>query len=653
MLILLFAWPTAAWSQTVAATISVGTAPEAVAVNRVTNKIYVANYLSANVTIIDGTANTTTTVQAGFHPVALAVNEATNKIYVANQGNLLGNGGRGSVTVIDGATSLTTTVVDPNANGPHAVAVNPVTNKIYVTNLWSSNVTLIDGATHSTSTVTDPNANGLTAWAVAVNAVTNKIYVANSQIDRSGNNPGNVTVIDGATNSTTTVTDPNAISPVSVAVNSATNKIYVANMGNYPGTNHGNVTVIDGATNSATTLTDSNALAPVGVAVNQTANKIYVADANDSAVTGNGGVTVIEGATNSLSFVSAGPSSYFVHALALDSVTNTIFVTSEGCFSQDNCRNPGSVTVINGTTHAVSTIIDPSAGNPEGVAVNEVTNKIYVANTGSGNVTAIAGGTAPTSRKLSVVLEGSGSGTVTSNPSGIDCGQSCSASFATGTAVGLTASSASGSQFSGWSTDCAGTGTCNVTLTTSDGFVTATFNTLPPDFSITPASASLTGQRGSQVTDVITIAPQNGSFGSAIQLACTVTGSTPLATCGLSPTSVTPGATSATSTLTLTAPAQTAELIPFRDGHASRPLYAFFLPIPFAVIGIGLATGKTKQQRRRLWLLCTVFLAFVVLQAGCGGGSGNHLPPPLNYTVTVTATSGAIQHRIQVSVTVP
>ena len=54
------------------------------AVNPVTNKIYVANDGSSNVTVIDGATNSTTTVAAG-NPYAVAVNPVTNKIYVANE----------------------------------------------------------------------------------------------------------------------------------------------------------------------------------------------------------------------------------------------------------------------------------------------------------------------------------------------------------------------------------------------------------------------------------------------------------------------------------------------------------------------------------------------------------------------------------------
>ena len=71
-------------AQTVTATLGVGSQPYAVAVNPVTNKIYVANMNSNNVTVIDGASNTTTTVSVGSGPQAVAVNPATNQIYVAN-----------------------------------------------------------------------------------------------------------------------------------------------------------------------------------------------------------------------------------------------------------------------------------------------------------------------------------------------------------------------------------------------------------------------------------------------------------------------------------------------------------------------------------------------------------------------------------------
>jgi len=76
---------------------------------------------------------------------------------------------------------------------------------------------------------------------------------------------------------------------------------------------------------------------------------------------------------------------------------------------------------------------------------------------------------------LTVTKSGSGSGTVTSSPAGINCGSTCSAGYASGTSVALTASAASGSTFGGWGGSCSGTGTCTVSMTAARS-VTATFN---------------------------------------------------------------------------------------------------------------------------------------------------------------------------------
>ncbi|CAN5670665.1 hypothetical protein BH23GEM7_BH23GEM7_12090 [soil metagenome] len=85
---------------------------------------------------------------------------------------------------------------------------------------------------------------------------------------------------------------------------------------------------------------------------------------------------------------------------------------------------------------------------------------------------------------LSVTKRGSGSGTVTSSPAGINCGSTCTASYAYGTSVTLRAVAATGSSFSGWS---GGGGTVNndgsytVSLTEARS-VTATFtNPFHPD----------------------------------------------------------------------------------------------------------------------------------------------------------------------------
>jgi uncharacterized repeat protein (TIGR02543 family) len=69
--------------------------------------------------------------------------------------------------------------------------------------------------------------------------------------------------------------------------------------------------------------------------------------------------------------------------------------------------------------------------------------------------------------RLTVRKAGSGSGTVTSNPTGITCGSDCTENYLSGTPVTLTATArSSDSMFTGWQGDCSGTSrTCQVTLT--------------------------------------------------------------------------------------------------------------------------------------------------------------------------------------------
>jgi RHS repeat-associated protein len=72
---------------------------------------------------------------------------------------------------------------------------------------------------------------------------------------------------------------------------------------------------------------------------------------------------------------------------------------------------------------------------------------------------------APRAYDLTAAKSGTGLGTVTSSPAGIDCGSTCTARFKANARVILTATAAAGSAFQGWAGACAGTGsTCKVTM---------------------------------------------------------------------------------------------------------------------------------------------------------------------------------------------
>jgi YVTN family beta-propeller protein len=387
------------FAQQVIATIPVGSRPYTEAINPVTNKIYIANacgndfgttcaypFSPGTVTVVDGTTLNTQLVNVGYLPYGVAVNPVTNKIYIANQcGDDSACAGNGTVTVIDGATLATTTVtVESN---PYGVAVNSVTNKIYAVNgcgtdlsclTYSGTVSVIDGVSNTvTATVTV----GSSPDFPVVNSLTNKIYVGNS----CGNDPacaqpyspGTLTVIDGATNNPTSVNV--GFYPYAVDVNTVTNKIYVANQCGddaYCGST-ATMTVIDGAS-LATTDVAIGGYYPYAIAVNSATNKIYVPTECYSDVScqgaSNGTVSVIDGATLTYTSVPAGG---YPYAVAVNSGTNKIYVVNQ-CGSDPTCLSVGTVTVIDGATLVFANIGVGSL--PNAVAVNSATNRIYVPN---------------------------------------------------------------------------------------------------------------------------------------------------------------------------------------------------------------------------------------------------------------------------------
>ena len=86
---------------------------------------------------------------------------------------------------------------------------------------------------------------------------------------------------------------------------------------------------------------------------------------------------------------------------------------------------------------------------------------------------------------LSVSLPGNGSGQVTSDPEGIDCGSDCQETYRVATEVVLSASPGTGSDFSGWSgCDIVSQGLCTVTTDVGKS-VTALFSLKRFDLTVT------------------------------------------------------------------------------------------------------------------------------------------------------------------------
>jgi hypothetical protein len=138
---------------------------------------------------------------------------------------------------------------------------------------------------------------------------------------------------------------------------------------------------------------------------------------------------------------------------------------------------PAPFTIVSGSPFSLS-----AAGATQTVTVrftptNLTAQSVNVNFTADGDsISRLVTGTGvPVGPTLTVKMLGAGAGTITSSPTGINCGTACAASYATGTQVTLTATPATGSTFTGWSGGgCTGTGTCVVTMT-ADTTVAAGF----------------------------------------------------------------------------------------------------------------------------------------------------------------------------------
>lgn len=110
------------------------------AVSEATNTVYMTNSTDTpSISIVDGVKNVISgSLPVGSGPCRIAINSITNMVYVSN---CLGN----SVSAIDGTKNTSTAITLPD--NPTGIAVNPTANLIFVEG--GTNLTLINGVTNA------------------------------------------------------------------------------------------------------------------------------------------------------------------------------------------------------------------------------------------------------------------------------------------------------------------------------------------------------------------------------------------------------------------------------------------------------------------------------------------------------------------------
>lgn len=174
-----------------------------------------------------------------------------------------------------------------------------------------------------------------------------------------------------------------------------------------------------------------------------------------------------------------------------------------------------------------------------------------------------------------------------------------------------------------------------------DTFVVVSTGTVanPPDFQLTSNVSSLSISAGQSGSLTLAVTPQNG-FNSQVAFACS--GGSGVLSCSFNPATVTPsGGGAAHATVTVNA--------------ASQSATSKISPLPGPWEGLATALLLLAWKRKAAWFPCMVLVGALLLPLNGCGGSGSTTPvtnPPVTYTLTVTATSGTLQHTVQIQTTV-
>ncbi len=320
--------------------IPAGTEPYQVAVDPVTDTIYLTSTNNGTLTVVDGaTGAVTATITLGPRVYGVAVDPLTDMVYVTER--LIGNA-FGSVAVINGATNtLMATIDTASGSTPAGIAVDSATNSVYVPNYPDPSISVIDGATNAV-TATISTATGTKMLAAAVDDADDVIWATSLT--------GSVVRINGATNAVTAAISLRSGSqPVSVAINSSTDTVYAADF------QAGAVDVIDGSTASITTTIP--AARTYGIAVDPDSGTVYA-----SSIQASYGTTwAIDPASNTISdSLPRGGT-----GVAVDSATGTVYEAT------DNPQEGGAWVLTAAAANSTSPIISGggdltfSTGQPE------------------------------------------------------------------------------------------------------------------------------------------------------------------------------------------------------------------------------------------------------------------------------------------------
>ncbi|HEY6269238.1 MAG TPA: FG-GAP-like repeat-containing protein [Candidatus Acidoferrum sp.] len=422
-----------------------------------------------------------------------------------------------------------------------------------------------------------------------------------------------------------------------------------------------------GVRNGAITVTHQLAGSPQSVALSGTGVAPIVTLGGNSLGFGNQNVGTIS-ASKMVSLSNTGTASLTISSIAITGANAGDFAQTNTCGGSvaagANCSiNVTFKPTATGNRSASVSITDNASGSPQSVSltgtgttpvvmlsmtsINFAGQLVTTASAGQ-NVTLTNNGSA-TLNITSITITGANSGDFSETNT---CGASVAAAANCTISVTFKPTATANRAASVTTTDDAAGSPQAVALTgTGTDFTPGAAN---------GGSTSASVTAGQSATYNLQVSPVSG-FNGTVALSCS--GAPSLASCTVSPASVTPNGTVAsgfTATVTTTAPSM---IVPRSVPHDWPPLtrlrLIFLLVFAITLLAIlRLFRDAAKLPRRRLALAPALALVLMMLAwiGGCGGGGGGgqHNPgtPKGTSTLTVTGTSGGVSHTLNLTLTV-
>jgi YVTN family beta-propeller protein len=248
-------------TNTVVTTIPVGGSPDGIVASPDGSRVYVSNFNDGTVSVIDTAANSVvSTIHVGGAPAHLTISPDGTTVYVPNE---FGN----NVTLVDTNTNSVVGSITVGF-GPFSVSVTPDGTRAYTGNFFEGTISVIDTATNTVVT---------TIFATTFPTLMH-VTPDGAQLDVTDEFLNSVTVIDTATNAVVTTIPIGGEEVFGLAPTKDNKSVYVGVFGS------NTVAIIDRATNGVVPPLITVGSNPLGMEFTPNGAFLYVANFGDSTV---------------------------------------------------------------------------------------------------------------------------------------------------------------------------------------------------------------------------------------------------------------------------------------------------------------------------------------------------------------------------------